>query len=303
MTASGKTPMNLYAVLEIVQTSTEAQIKHAWHEQLQVWHPDRFAHAPELHEKATARTQLINQAYHTLSDRQARARYDATLVAAPRPTAPPSRSAAPQTAPAYATPPGSRPAGAARPAAATSGPRGPQTPLMLSRVGAPKRMVPAITILVDPTEPQPYEFDDFVRIAGTLQQPLVGGHYAIAEAPDIFRVERRRIEDFNTIFSNPSDNRPRFLAQLEPLLAVPARFLLVEGTMPAQAGPARLAQYHKRGLQDFQDALTARFGLQLIFADTREEAEERLANLAATYYAYWWAEQQGLGRCLIEDDL
>ncbi len=99
------------------------------------------------------------------------------------------------------------------------------------------------------------------------------------------------------------DNRSRFLAELEPLLAFPHRFLLIEGTAPAQAGAARLAQYHRKGLIDFQDAIIARFGLQLVFAETREEAEERVANLAATHYAYWFAEQQGLGRCLIEDDL
>jgi len=27
-------------------------MKQAWHEQLQVWHPDRFNHAPTLHRKA-----------------------------------------------------------------------------------------------------------------------------------------------------------------------------------------------------------------------------------------------------------
>jgi hypothetical protein len=41
----------------------------------------------------------------------------------------------------------------------------------------------------------------------------------------------------------------------------------------------------------------------MIQADTREEAEERVANLAALYYAYYFSEQQGLGRCLTEDDL
>ena len=54
---------------------------------------------------------------------------------------------------------------------------------------------------------------------------------------------------------------------------------------------------------DFIDALTARFGIQIIYTDSRDEAEERVANLAAMHYAYYYAEQQGFGRCLAEDDL
>jgi hypothetical protein len=54
---------------------------------------------------------------------------------------------------------------------------------------------------------------------------------------------------------------------------------------------------------DFLDSLTARFGITIIFSDSREEAEERVANLAAMHYAYHYAEQQGFGRCLTENDL
>ena len=122
------------------------------------------------------------------------------------------------------------------------------------------------------------------------------------EAPDVFCVERKRAEEINTIFSDPSDNRSRFLRDLKPLLAVPHRFLVIEGAIQYTTGGGRLAQYHKNGMVDFLDALTARYGLHIIHADSREEAEERVANLAALHYAYHLAEQQGLGRCLTEND-
>ena len=57
---------NYYAILELSSDATEVDIKRAWHEQIQVWHPDRFVHSPTLHKKAEARTRLINQAYQTL---------------------------------------------------------------------------------------------------------------------------------------------------------------------------------------------------------------------------------------------
>jgi hypothetical protein len=279
---------NYYTVLELLPTATLADIKKAWHEQLQVWHPDRFNHSPALHRKAETRTQLINQAYQTLSDPTLRTRYDAATQNAPS-TTPPARPS---------PPPRPQPAPRSR-----QDPRGPQSLMMLSRQGQPKTMVPAITMLVDTHEHLPYEFQGLVRIAGTIRQTLPAGDYAIAEAPEIFCVERRRVEEFNTIFSNPSDNRPRFLRELEPLLAFPHRFLVIEGTIQFNKAGGRLGQYHRNGMMDFLDGLTARYGIKIIFSDNREEAEERVANLAALHYAYQYAEQLGFGRCLSEGDL
>ena len=279
---------NYYVVLELLPTATDADIKKAWHEQMQVWHPDRFNHSPALHRKAEARTQLINQAYQTLIDPAARARYDTATQTGPSTTPPPRPS----------TPSRPQPVPQSR-----QDVRGPQAVLTLSQHGHPKIMVPAIHMLVDTNEHLPYTFEGFVRIAGTIRQTLPAGDYAIAEAPDIFCVERRRVEEFNTIFSNPSDNRPRFLRELEPLLVVPHRFLLIEGTIQYSKGAGRLGQYHKNGMMDFLDALTARYGIKIIYTESREEAEERVANLAAMHYAYYFAEQQGLGRCLTENDV
>lgn len=279
---------NYYTVLELLPTATPAEIRKAWHEQLQVWHPDRFNHSPTLHRKAEARTQLINQAYETLSDPALRTRYDAATLGTPS-TTPPARPS---------PPPRPQPAPRSR-----QDPRGPQSLVMLSRQGQPKSMVPAITMLVDTREHLPYEFQGLVRIAGTSRQTLPAGDYAIEEAPEIFCVERRRVEEFNTIFSNPSDNRQPFLQELERLLPFPHRFLVIEGTIQYSKGGGRLGQYYKNGMMDFLDALTARFGIKIIFSDSREEAEERVANLAALHYAYYFAEQQGLGRCLMEYDI
>ena len=289
-----------YTLLELLPAATEEEIRKSWHEQLQVWHPDRFHHSPALHRKAEARTQLINQAYQTLSDAVARARYDATTrpSTSHRPPPRPSPASGPSSESYASTPPRAQQTTASR-----QGPRGPQSLIMLSRQGLPKTMVPAITMLVDSHEHLPYEFARLVRIAGTIRQTLPAGDYAIAEAPEIFCVERRRVEEFNTIFSNPSNNRSPFLLELELLMEYPHRFLIIEGTLQSSKGGGRLGQYHKNGMMDFLDALTARFGITVIYSDSREEAEERVANLAVLHYAYHFAEQQGFGRCIIEDEV
>jgi hypothetical protein len=281
---------NYYTVLELLHTATHADIKKAWQEQMQVWHPDRFTHSPTLHRKAEVRTQLINQAYQILGDPIARTRYDTATQAASAPTAsarpsPPSPPSRPQPAPR-----------------SRQDLRGPQALLSLSREGQPKITVPTIEMLVDTNEQHPYDFRGLVRIAGTVRRALPSGDYAIAEAPELFCVERKRVEEIYTIVSNPSD-RLGFLRELEGLLAFPHRCLVVEGTVQQSIAGGRLGQYHKNGLIDFLDALRAKYGIQIIQADTREEAEERVANLAALHYAYYFAEQQGFGRCLNEGEL
>ena len=285
---------NYYTLLELLPSATDAELKKAWHEQIQVWHPDRFTHAPTLHQKAEARTKLINQAYQTLSDPAARTRYDATVQpsSAPKPTARPSPSPS-----AYTSTPPRQQTTRSREA------RGPQSLIMLSQHGKPKVMVPAIHLYVDPREHAPYNFDGLVRIAGVIRETLPTSGYAIAEAPELLCIKPLNVEELYRIFSNPSDNRPPFLDEMEQLLPFPSGFLVIEGTLQHRKTGGRLNQYHKIGLMDFLDALTARYGIQLIYTDSRDEAEERIANLAALHYAYYFAEQQGFGRCLQENDL
>jgi hypothetical protein len=286
--------INYYTLLELLPTATDAELKKAWHEQIQVWHPDRFTHAPTLHQKAEARTKLINQAYQTLSDPVARTRYDATV----QPSSTPQATARPSPSPAtYASTPPRQQTPRSR------GAHGPQSLIMLSQQGKPKVMVPAIHLYVDPREHAPHSFDGFVRIAGVIRETLPTSGYAIAEAPELLCVKSLNVEELYRIFSNPSDNRPPFLNEMEQLLPFLSRFLVVEGTLQHRKAGGRLNQYHKIGLMDFLDALTARYGIQIIYTDSHDEAEERIANLAALYYAYHFAEQQGLGRSLTENDL
>jgi len=158
-------------------------------------------------------------------------------------------------------------------------------------------------MLVDTNEHSPYDFRRLVRIAGTIRQTLPAGDYAIAEAPGLFCVERKSVTELYASTSDLSGDRARFLRELERLLPFPNRFLMVEGRIDQTQGRGRLSEYLKNGVMDFLDAVALKYGIQVIFADTREEAEERVGNLAAMHYAYFYAEQEGLGRSLSENDL
>jgi len=52
-----------YEMLGVVFGASEDDIKHAYRDLVQVWHPDRFAHNPSLQEKAQEKLKEINVAY------------------------------------------------------------------------------------------------------------------------------------------------------------------------------------------------------------------------------------------------
>jgi hypothetical protein len=70
-----------YTLLEIHDSATPEEIKEAYRLLLQVWHPDRFHHRPELLAKAEQKSGKINVAFETLSDPVLKQRYDEWLRA------------------------------------------------------------------------------------------------------------------------------------------------------------------------------------------------------------------------------
>ena len=133
--------------------------------------------------------------------------------------------------------------------------------LNVTRFGHPKIMVPAIHLLVDVHETQPYTFPrDSFGSPEPGTGPVGRGLRHRGGARHIF-VERRRAEEFNTIVSNPSDNRPRFLPGPRATSRDPHRFLS-SSKAPAfliAVGPARtvssqwldrLSRFHYRAIRD-----------------------------------------------------
>ena len=57
-----------YRILGLRAGASSAEVKAAYRDLAQVWHPDRFAHSERLHEKAQQNLKRINEAYQTLQD-------------------------------------------------------------------------------------------------------------------------------------------------------------------------------------------------------------------------------------------
>lgn len=182
-------------------------------------------------------------------------------------------------------------------------PRGPQSLIQLKSPAGEIRSVPAITIIQDTREQLPYAFAGFKRVSGTIVRTLETGDYAILEAEAHFRAERKRVDELFSTLSNNLVGRARFIREMERMLAFPIRHLIIEGT-PQQIKQSGLRSgYHPHAVLGSLDAITTRYGVHVVFCDTRDEAEERLANLAAMAYAYYYAAQHGLGPALQAGDL
>ncbi|MDX2445637.1 MAG: DnaJ domain-containing protein [Desulfobacterales bacterium] len=60
---------NCYKILEIQETASLSEIKHAYRDMIGIWHPDRYVQNPRLHEKATEKLKELNVAYNELRNR------------------------------------------------------------------------------------------------------------------------------------------------------------------------------------------------------------------------------------------
>lgn len=99
--------MNHYEVLGVRPTASPQEIELAYRARRTQYHPDKYPQADEATVRwATEQMQRVNEAFNTLSDADARARYDAGLQAEgsratdARPQRPPKQEAAAASAPA-----------------------------------------------------------------------------------------------------------------------------------------------------------------------------------------------------------
>ena len=58
-----------YAMLDLDPSASPAEVKQAYRDLVQVWHPDRFAHDSRLQRRAHVKLQAINEAYARLGKR------------------------------------------------------------------------------------------------------------------------------------------------------------------------------------------------------------------------------------------
>lgn len=165
-------------------------------------------------------------------------------------------------------------------------------------------LLPLPTAIIDTRERKPFSFVNYPNwIGDTKVQTMPTGDYSISGFEDSIILERKTLND---IVRSLMESRPRFLREMERLSSVKNKCLCIEASRTDIKSPYRYAgsiKAHPNAITGSLDAISAKYGIMVVYADNRELAEEFSASWLNKCYAYEWLEKNGYGRILQEGDL
>lgn len=130
------------------------------------------------------------------------------------------------------------------------------------------------------------------------------GDYTVAGMESLLALERKNLTDLAacTVFY-----RERFLSACARLAQFRWQAILVEATYEdIKSGLEQFgipSEVHPNSICGLLDAIEAKFGIPVIYTSRNQDlATERAASWLSKHFTYWWLEQQGLGRVLIDSD-
>jgi len=168
------------------------------------------------------------------------------------------------------------------------------------------RAIPKPVVLVDTREknPLPLHENHPNWIAGEQRTTLKTGDYTVESMESLLCLERKSLAD---IVDCTVTNRGRFLAACGRLSKFTWKAIMIEATLEDIKGGFEAfdipSNVHPNAVCGTLDAIEAKFGIPVILTSTnRDLATERAASWISKHFTYWWLEQNGLGRVLIDTD-
>ncbi|MDD3992693.1 MAG: hypothetical protein PHV70_11155 [Desulfobacteraceae bacterium] len=168
-----------------------------------------------------------------------------------------------------------------------------------------KEKLPKPVVLVDTREkdPLPLRANHPNWIKAERRVTLKTGDYSIEGMESFLALERKSLAD---LVACTVTYRQRFLASCARLSGFVWKAILVEATFEdVKGGIARYipSDVHPNSICGTLDAIEAKYGIPVIYASTvRDLATERAASWLSKHFTYWWLEQHGHGRVLIDAD-
>lgn len=166
--------------------------------------------------------------------------------------------------------------------------------------------IPKPVVLVDTREKEPFPL--YVNhpnwIGGERRETLKTGDYTLEGMESLLCLERKSLAD---IVACTVTYRRRFIASCSRLARFTWKAIIVEATFEDIKGgfePFDIpSDVHPNSVCGTLDAIEAKFGIPIIYASTVQDlATERAASWLSKHFTYWWLEQHGLGRVLIDSD-
>ena len=166
--------------------------------------------------------------------------------------------------------------------------------------------IPKPFVLVDTREKEPLALHvnhpNWIR--GERRETLKTGDYTVEGMESLLCLERKSLAD---LVACTVTYRQRFLASCARLARFKWKAILVEATLEDIKGGfgafAIPSEVHPNAVCGTLDAIEAKFGIPVIYTSTSQNlATERAASWLSKHFTYWWLEQHGLGRVLIDSD-
>jgi ERCC4-type nuclease len=166
--------------------------------------------------------------------------------------------------------------------------------------------IPKPTVLVDTREQQPLPLltNHPNWIGGERRAALRTGDYSIEGMEALLALERKSLAD---LINCAHVSRKRFIAACSRLARFRWKAILVEASYEQIKGGWSLTEIqshvHPNSVCGLLDAIEAKFGIPVLLTSRhRDLATERAASWLSKHFTYWWLEQNGYGRLLIDTD-
>lgn len=167
--------------------------------------------------------------------------------------------------------------------------------------------IPKPIVLVDTREqlPLPLWENHSNWFGGKKSVTLESGDYSVEGMQDIISLERKSMAD---AIGSTMAGRERFLRSCARLAQFRWKAILIEASYEDMKTPYYkyedlVTEAHPNAVCGTLDAIEAKFGIPILYSSrNRMLASEKAASWLSKHFTYWWLEQNGHDRLLIDSD-
>ena len=168
--------------------------------------------------------------------------------------------------------------------------------------------IPKPVVLVDTREQQAYDLAGLHPnwIGAQRFVTLKTGDYSVEGMESLLALERKSMVDS---IQSTMARRGAFIRSCERLAKFRWRAILIDATYEEMKsfyrnlGDEFITVAHPNAVCGTYDAIEAKFGIPIIYTSRyRHLATERAASWLSKHFTYWWLEQNGHERVLIDSD-
>ena len=146
-----------------------------------------------------------------------------------------------------------------------------------------------------------YTFERFSKwFAGVERATLRAGDYSIKGMENRMAIERKSLPDLgNSVIGD----RTRFLAKCRRLASLRRKAIVVEAGLARVKTPYAESMAHPNAVVGTLIALQERWGIQVIWCDSAELAEETVAHILSKQYTLQWLKDNKLPVHFVDGDI